>query len=154
MQLLNIGVGGQASVTSGFAGVGSTLAGLVKGTGTTTTQSSYGYKQPMAQTFSQVAGGANSLMTGFSSFRPGSNSGCWVAAELFGGWDKIKTHLARFFIQTMAPKWFRDAYMTHGEVIASYISNKPILKALLRPFFEAFAFLGACGMKEVAHGSI
>jgi len=71
MQLLNIGVGGQASVTSGFAGVGSTLAGLVKGTGTTsgsyTNQSQYSYQQPFAQTFGQMGQGAQSFAGAFNS---------------------------------------------------------------------------------------
>jgi hypothetical protein len=151
MQLLNIGVGGQASVTSGMTGVGSTLAGLVKGSGTTTgtysNQSSYRYQQPWAQTFQQTMGGVQSGANAFRTMFP-----CWVAAELFGGWNKLKTHMARYFMLYMAPKWLLEGYERHGKAIASYISNKPILKALLRPFFEVFAFLGSVGVKEVCHG--
>ena len=66
MQLLNIGVGGQAQVTGGFTNVGSTLSGLVKGTGTTTgtyqNQSAYRYTQPFAQTYQQMAAGTGQWM--------------------------------------------------------------------------------------------
>jgi hypothetical protein len=72
MQLLNIGVGGQAAVTSGFVGVGSALAGLVKGTGTTSTQSSYSYKQPKAQTFQQIGSGVNQFASAGTSWMPGT----------------------------------------------------------------------------------
>jgi len=73
MQLLNIGVGGQAAVTSGFSGIGSTLSGLVKGTGTTTSNTSnwsnYRYQQPFAQTFSQMGQGFNSFTSGIKNIK-------------------------------------------------------------------------------------
>lgn len=67
---------------------------------------------------------------------------CWVAAEVFGGWDKQKTLLARHFILSLAPTWFYNFYSNNGEQIASFIHDKPILKMLLRPLFEIFAFIG------------
>jgi hypothetical protein len=147
MQLLNIGVGGQAQVQQPMLQTQSTyssaLAGLrtASSTGSTTNQSSYRYQQPFAQTFQQLG-------SGFNSFR----GSCWVAAELFGGWDNIKTHLTRYFISNMAPKWFRELYMKHGEQFAEFIHDKPVIKAFLRPLFEVFAFLGDCGVREVCHG--
>lgn len=70
------------------------------------------------------------------------NWGCWVAAEIFGGWYEIKTCLARHYINNLAPVWFKKFYLKYGIRIAEFIHNKPILKILLRPLFEYFAFKG------------
>lgn len=67
---------------------------------------------------------------------------CWVAAEIFGGWKHPKTEDCRFWIANIAPVWFRDLYLEHGERFAEFIKNKPILKAVLRPLFEIFASIG------------
>lgn len=147
MQLLNIGVGGQAQVQAPLLQTGSNLSQSLAGLRSTTTSGSYSYQQPFAQTFGQIGQGFNNMASGFRTAFP-----CWVAAELFGGWNKIKTHLARYYMLYMAPKWLLKGYERHGEAIAAYISNKPLLKALLRPFFEVFAFLGALGAREVSHG--
>jgi len=74
---------------------------------------------------------------------------CWVAAEIFGGdytekesWENTKTINARYYIINLAPRWFNRFYNKHGEAIAKFIHNKPILKAVLRPLFECFALMG------------
>jgi hypothetical protein len=68
---------------------------------------------------------------------------CWVAAAVFPkGWNDPKTHQARYFIDKVGPKWFKDLYVKHGEKFAAFIGNKPILKAVIRPVFEVFAFFG------------
>jgi len=67
---------------------------------------------------------------------------CWVASEIFGGWLKPKTVSARFYVNFIAPKWFKQAYIKHGKKIAVFISDKWILKAILRPLFEVFALVG------------
>ncbi len=36
-----------------------------------------------------------------------------------------------------APKWFRNLYINHGERFASFISNKPKLKGLIRSWMDA-----------------
>lgn len=74
---------------------------------------------------------------------------CWVAAEIFGGWYAPKTIACRLWIATEAPKWFRDFYMEHGEKIAEFISDKPLLKLILRPAFELMAYLGKTSFKFV-----
>ena len=78
----------------------------------------------------------------------GGFGGCWVAAELFDGWEDIRTYQARFFIFFRAPRWFRFFYANYGKTIASFIKDKPMLKAILRPLFSLFATKG----KEVIHG--
>ena len=72
---------------------------------------------------------------------------CWVAAELFDGWDDPRTHQTRYFILNVGPKWFKNFYGKHGEKIASYIHDKPILKLLTLPLFQAFSFIGKTAMK-------
>jgi hypothetical protein len=68
--------------------------------------------------------------------------GCWVAAAVFNGWDDERTKNARFFINFISPRWFRDFYWNHGERFAEYIKDKPIIKAILFPIFSVFAVLG------------
>jgi hypothetical protein len=68
-----------------------------------------------------------------------SMGGCWVAAEVFGGWHHPQTVLARVYVNFLAPSWFKNFYMAYGERIAKFIHNKPILKKILRPLFEMFA---------------
>ena len=73
---------------------------------------------------------------------PAAAAGCWVAKEVFGGWENPKTIQARNFIQNIGPEWFKEFYMEYGGKIAEFISDKPILKIILRPLFEVFAFIG------------
>lgn len=90
--------------------------------------------------------GMQQLLTGAGQMLPyllmASMGGCWVAAEIFNGWHEPKTEAARYFINNMAPEIFRKFYLKHGERIAKFIHNKPILKMALRPLFEIFAFIG------------
>lgn len=67
---------------------------------------------------------------------------CWVAAEVFNGWDDVRTHQARYFINSVAPKWFKELYIKHGEQFAAYIKDKPAIKGVVRIVFSAFAKLG------------
>ncbi len=72
--------------------------------------------------------------------------GCWVAAAVFNGWDDVRTHNARYFINFMGPLWFKRFYLANGEKIAEFIKDKAILRMALRPLFEIFSFLGNCGI--------
>ena len=76
--------------------------------------------------------------------------GCWVAAELFG-WEDSRTHESRYFINELAQKWFKNLYLKHGEKFAEFIHDKPILKGMLRPVFEMFAFLGRLNLQGVSY---
>lgn len=82
----------------------------------------------------------------------GAGAGCWVAAEVFGGWDDERTHNARNFINNIGPVWFKEFYLKHGEHVALYIHNKPLLKMTLRPLFELFSLLGS--EKVVCNGIV
>ncbi len=73
----------------------------------------------------------------------GDPGGCWVASELFGGWYEPKTVAARYYVNNMAPLWFKDLYLAHGEKFAQTLHKHPMLKPLVRPLFEHFAEQGA-----------
>lgn len=68
-------------------------------------------------------------------------AGCWVASEVFGGWYHPKTMLARYYVNYIAPDWFRNFYLKHGQKIARFIHGKKALKALLKPIFEMFVLI-------------
>jgi hypothetical protein len=138
MQLLNIGTGGQAQVVSNAQQNQSTFSQSLAGLRGSTTQGSYNNK---SSAFNWNAG--VNIFGGI----------CWISAELFPkGWDDDKTHQVRYFMYHVAPKWLLETYRTYGERIASFIHDKPFFKALLRPAFEVFAFLGLAHVKEVCHG--
>jgi len=112
---------------------------------TTSNQTSYQTMSPYSmimggiQGVGQMASGVGGMMTG--------KGFCWVASEIFGGWDKPKTCLVRYYIGNIAPSWFRKYYYENGERIAKFIHNKPLLKLVLRPLFEYFAYRGLASMK-------
>ena len=69
---------------------------------------------------------------------------CWVAAEVFNGWHHPKTIMARFFVNNVGPKWFKNLYIKYGEKVAQFIHDKPLFKLAIRPLFEYFV---ACERK-------
>jgi hypothetical protein len=56
---------------------------------------------------------------------------CWVAREVYGR-DDYTWIVFRNWMFNKAPKWFDRLYTKHGEQFAHYISNKPILKKLIK----------------------
>ena len=61
---------------------------------------------------------------------------CWVAREVYGE-DNPKWMQFRDWLMNGAPDWFRELYIKHGERVARFISNKPILKAVIRKWMDA-----------------
>ena len=76
MQLLNIGVGGQASVQQPINSNNASLAGLIKGTGTTNTTSTVTSMNPFLKSFEQSTGNGSffSNMGYAKSYGFGGNS--------------------------------------------------------------------------------
>ena len=70
---------------------------------------------------------------------------CWVAREVLGTKDN-QWKLFRHWLLNIGPKWFCNLYRKYGERFAKWISDKPIIKSILRPWFKKKA--------EVAYGSI
>ena len=87
---------------------------------------------------------ANSaLVSGFLKFagdyfsrNPTSAKVCWVAREVFGV-ESPKWLLFRHWLCTKAPRWFLRAYLKYGERFAAWISDKSILKSMIRRWMES-----------------
>ena len=56
---------------------------------------------------------------------------CWVAREVYGEND-IRWMIFRDWMITSAPRWFLRAYLNYGEKFATYISNKPKIKSIIK----------------------
>lgn len=154
LALLGQGLGAQGNAqgfnTAQSASLGARLAGLrpITTQGSSTVNIRNEAPNPFLQSFQQSLG--QSLGSGsFGSGGSGGDAaaalaagGCWVASELFGGWYEPKTCSARNFINNIAPKWFKNLYIKYGERIAKFISDKPILKIILKPIFEVFVWIG------------
>jgi hypothetical protein len=61
--------------------------------------------------------------------------GCWVAREVYGEYNP-QWFMFRLWLKKRAPKWFHDLYMNYGEGFASFISNKPNVKRVIRYFMN------------------
>ena len=57
--------------------------------------------------------------------------GCWVAREVYGK-DNPEWMVFRGWLFTEAPDWFRDLYLEEGERFAAFISDKPLLKSIVK----------------------
>ena len=127
---LNLALSGQAQVQSPALGQTSQLQTALSGL--RSNQSTGAQYNPF-----------NGMNLGIFGNWGGSNYSCWVAAEIFGGWHSPKTILARYYINELAPKWFKKFYLKFGERIANFIHNKPLFKLAIKPLFEYFAYRGA-----------
>jgi hypothetical protein len=56
---------------------------------------------------------------------------CWVAREVYGK-DSAEWLVFRHWVLNEAPVWFRDLYLEEGERFASFISDKPFLKSIVK----------------------
>lgn len=67
---------------------------------------------------------------------------CWVAKEIYGSWDHPQVHAVRKYMIYKSPYWLFCIYYNYGKFISNFISNKPILKKILKPLFNYFARKG------------
>lgn len=56
---------------------------------------------------------------------------CWVAREVYGT-ETGEWLVFRQWVLNEAPDWFRELYKEHGEEFAKFISDKPILKSIVK----------------------
>lgn len=80
----------------------------------------------------------SALGQGISAGAGAGTGGCWVAEAIFGK-DSATTHLARFYVNSMASDELKDAYLEHGTALASIVETDGELKAALAPVFLSFA---------------
>jgi hypothetical protein len=128
--LLNL-ASGQAYQNAGLTQSNNASLGTQSGALAGSNSSSTIFANPFSQAISAV-GAVGSLIP-----KPGVGS-CWVASEIFGGWYNFNTVMARFYVNFLSPKWFKNFYLKYGERIAKFISNKQMLKNILKPLFEYF----------------
>ena len=57
--------------------------------------------------------------------------GCWVAREVYGE-DDPKWMVFRQWLFTEAPEWLKELYLEEGERFAEFISDKPVLKFIVK----------------------
>lgn len=82
---------------------------------------------------------ANAAVTGAAIGAAGSMGAakiCWVAREVYGS-DNPRWELFRSWMTSKAPKWFFNLYQAHGEAFASWLSNNPSLKPLIRMWMDS-----------------
>ena len=60
---------------------------------------------------------------------------CWVAREVYGV-DNPKWLQFREWMLEDSPSWFRSLYIRYGERFAKFISNKPLLKTIIRKWMN------------------
>ena len=60
---------------------------------------------------------------------------CWVAREVYGI-ENPKWIMFRTWLLNDAPSWFRNLYIKYGERFAKFISNKPVLKTIIRKWMN------------------
>ena len=89
-----------------------------------------------AQMAAQQANASKSagIMSGIATL--GAAMICWVAREAYGK-DNPQWLVFREWMLTCAPDWLYDLYMAHGEQFAEFISDKPLLKWMVRKTMDA-----------------
>lgn len=61
---------------------------------------------------------------------------CWVAREVYGA-DNIRWMMFRNWLTSKAPNWFYNWYLNNGADFAQWISNKPLLKSVIRRWMDS-----------------
>jgi hypothetical protein len=84
-------------------------------------------KAAAAQRKAGVASGLGSLASGAMI----ALAICWVAREVYGTEDN-RWKIFRAWLLTEAPEWLYNLYSEHGEGFAEYISDKPLLKRIVK----------------------
>jgi hypothetical protein len=84
-----------------------------------------GYAMP------QIMGGQSSTETSKSR----GISFCWVAREVYGQ-DSLSWCNFKAWMFCCSPDWFFKLYGKYGERFAKFISNKPILKSIIRKWMD------------------
>ena len=75
------------------------------------------------------------FMSGLGSAIGAFTLPCWVAREVYGI-ENPKWLMFRTWLFNDAPSWFRNLYIKHGERFAKFISNKPVLKTIIRKWMN------------------
>ena len=83
-------------------------------------------------------------------FNPNFGGGfCWVAREVYGPANP-QWLLFRAWLLTEAPVWLRETYIAHGEDFAAWISDKPIVKAIVKAAMDQVVGQYEAAMPQMA----
>ena len=83
-----------------------------------------------------ISAGAD-VLKGIGSFGgAGGLAACWVAREVYGP-ENPKWVEFRNWLAIESPAWFRNLYVKFGERFAEFISNKPMLKNIIRKWMDS-----------------
>ena len=106
-------------------------------TSTTTTTSSTA--APTSTTTSS-SGGPSSSSTTTSRAPTSSTSPCWVAQTVYGidnpKWFEFRNWLFGPDETPRLDTWLQRSYMKYGQTVAKFISNKPVLKWIIRKLMD------------------
>jgi hypothetical protein len=139
-----LGRGGGGSLQAGQSVFGQAGYGLQSGPQYLNPEAGLGYISQMAANdasmyaANQAAQGAKTsgLFQGLGSLGAGLLSYCWVAREVYGvenpAWLRF-----RMWMFSKSPDWFFKLYGEYGERFASWISDKPRIKALVRKWMDS-----------------
>ena len=144
-----LGRSGGGSLQAGQSVFGQAGYGLNSGPAYLNPESGLGYIQNQATNAAnmygaQVAADATKtagLMSGLGALGGGLGGGmiakyCWVAREVYGEHNPAWL-LFRKWMLNDSPSLFRKAYIKYGERFASFISDKPRLKARIRTWMDS-----------------
>ena len=143
-----LGRSGGGSLQAGQSVFGQAGYGLNSGPAYLNPESGLGYIQNQATNAAnmygaQVAADATrnaGIMSGIGSAAGGllGNAGlfCWVAREVYGEHNPA-WKMFRMWMFTESPSWFFKLYKNYGERFASFIADKPRLKAVIRKWMDS-----------------
>lgn len=75
------------------------------------------------------------IMGGIATLGAAAIFACWVAREVYGK-DNPKWLMFREWMFVESPEWLFNLYMKHGEEFAKFISDKPIIKWVVRKMMD------------------
>ncbi len=143
-----LGRSGGGSLQAGQSVFGQAGYGLNSGPAYLNPESGLGYIQNQATNAAnmygaQVAADATrsaGIMSGIGSAAGGllGNKGlfCWVAREVYGEHNPA-WKMFRMWMFLESPSWFFKLYKNYGERFASFIADKPRLKAVIRKWMDS-----------------
>ena len=76
-----------------------------------------------------IIGGVSKVVSG--GVGAGGAFGCWVARKIYGEQD-VRWEIFRNWLITEAPEWLFKFYFKNGEEFAEYISDKPVIKSVVK----------------------
>ena len=76
------------------------------------------------------------LLQGAGAAKGFSNLFCWVAREVYGPTNPAWLQFREWMFNE-SPQWFFDLYRKYGERFASWISDKPRLKGIIRKWMDS-----------------